>query len=59
MDWTGQSSFAAAEFPLHVLKLDQAFHPEVHKSALHGDHARPIVQLAHNLICKVVAEGIN
>jgi diguanylate cyclase (GGDEF)-like protein len=56
---TGQSSLAALhEFPLHVLKLDQAFIQSMHKSARYVAVVQAVVQLAHNLDMQVVAEGI-
>ena len=56
---TGYSSLAYLKrFPLNTLKIDKAFIDDIAKSNVDRHMAAAIIQIAHNLGLKVVAEGV-
>ncbi|PXW76842.1 PAS domain S-box-containing protein/diguanylate cyclase (GGDEF)-like protein [Alteromonas sp. I10] len=56
---TGYSSLAYLKrFPLNTLKIDKAFIDDIAKSNVDRHMAAAIINIAHNLGLKVVAEGV-
>ena len=56
---TGYSSLAyLKKFPLNTLKIDKAFIDDIAKSNVDRHMAAAIINIAHNLGLKVVAEGV-
>lgn len=56
---TGYSSLAYLKrFPLNTLKIDKAFIDDIAKSNVDRHMAASIINIAHNLGLKVVAEGV-
>ena len=56
---TGYSSLAYLKrFPLNTLKIDKAFIDDIAKSSVDRHMAAAIINIAHNLGLKVVAEGV-
>ncbi len=56
---TGYSSLAYLKrFPLNTLKIDKAFIDDIDKSSVDRHMAAAIINIAHNLGLKVVAEGV-
>lgn len=56
---TGYSSLAyLKKFPLNTLKIDKAFIDDIAKSNVDKHMAAAIINIAHNLGLKVVAEGV-
>jgi EAL domain-containing protein (putative c-di-GMP-specific phosphodiesterase class I) len=56
---TGYSSLAYLKrFPIDTLKVDQSFIRDIASSVSDAEIARTIVQLAHGLGLRVVAEGV-
>ncbi len=56
---TGYSSFNyLKQFPFDVLKIDRSFIRNVHRDEKNGAIASAMIQVAHNLNLKVIAEGI-
>lgn len=56
---TGYSSLAYLKtLPIDVLKIDRAFVTDLHTNSADFRVAQTITNLAHNLHCQVVAEGI-
>ncbi len=56
---TGHSSLARLHrFPLHRLKVDRGFVSLLDQNTKHRTLVRTIINLAHDLGCEVVAEGI-
>jgi EAL domain-containing protein (putative c-di-GMP-specific phosphodiesterase class I) len=56
---TGYSSLAyLKKFPIHTLKIDKAFIDDIATSSVDKHMAEAIINIAHNLGLKVVAEGV-
>ena len=56
---TGYSSLAyLKKFPIHTLKIDKAFIDDIATSSVDKHMAESIINIAHNLGLKVVAEGV-
>ncbi|MDH5632117.1 MAG: EAL domain-containing protein [Gammaproteobacteria bacterium] len=56
---TGHSSLSYLEqLPLDILKIDQSFVKKIDQSGQHGTVARAIINIAHGMNMKVIAEGI-
>ncbi|WP_232364969.1 EAL domain-containing protein [Salinimonas marina] len=56
---TGYSSLAYLKrFPLNTLKIDKAFIDDIDKSSVDRHMTAAIINIAHNLGLKVVAEGV-
>ena len=56
---TGYSSLAYLKrFPLNTLKIDKAFIDDIAESSTDRHMAAAIINIAHNLGLKVVAEGV-
>jgi len=56
---TGYSSFAyLAKFPVDTLKIDRSFVNEMRSNTSSRKIVRGLIQLAHSLSMKVVAEGV-
>lgn len=56
---TGYSSLAyLKQFPLNTLKIDKAFIDDIANSSVDRHMAAAIINIAHNLGLKVVAEGV-
>lgn len=56
---TGYSSLAyLKKFPLNTLKIDKAFIDDIAESSVDRHMAAAIINIAHNLGLKVVAEGV-
>lgn len=56
---TGYSSLAyLKKFPIHTLKIDKAFIDDIATSSVDKHMVESIINIAHNLGLKVVAEGV-
>ncbi|MBF7073262.1 EAL domain-containing protein [Glaciecola sp. MH2013] len=56
---TGYSSLAyLKKFPIHTLKIDKAFIDDITSSSVDKHLTESIINIAHNLGLKVVAEGV-